>query len=108
MDVSPCIPVIHEPLYRVRMEPWEVQVGGVLWVRLEDAVGGAKVFLLVAVEGAPARPEDDDGAVGDAAVPGLPAGQVVHRQPRVGVGGCSAAVKKFRCRCTLSMTDIYM
>ena len=30
-------------------------------------------------------PEDDDGAVGDAAVAGLPLGEVVHRQPSVGV-----------------------
>ena len=89
-------PVVDEPLRGVRMEPREVEVGGVPRVLLEDAVGGAEVGLLVAVQGAPARPEDDDGAVRDAAVPGLPSGQVVHRQPGVGVGRCPGAVYRFR------------
>ena len=76
------------------MEPWEVEVAGVPRVGLEDAVGGPEVGLLaLAVQLAPARPEDDDGAAGDAAVPGLPLGQVVHRQPRVGVGRSAVAVR---------------
>ena len=99
-------PVVDEPLRGVRVEPREVEVGGVPRVLLEDAVGGAEVGLLVAVQGAPARPEDDDGAVRDAAVPGLPSGQVVHRQPGVGVGRCPGAVYRFRFSLGLGRLDV--